>query len=107
MHFGFTNEQLELQKRIREFVEKEIKPGAIERDESRIFPYEIISKLAAQGYSGLPVPKEYGGQGKGYQELAIVIEEISKVDVSVAVAISVNISLYGGTLLYADATPEQ
>ncbi len=107
MHFGFTDEQSALQRRIREFVEKEIKPGAIERDESRIFPYEIISKLAAQGYCGLPVPKEYGGQGKGYQELAIVIEEISKVDVSVAVAISVNISLYGGTLLYADATPEQ
>mgnify|MGYP000113888490 CR=1 FL=1 len=69
----------------------------LERDETRVYDVELYQELSRMGFIGLPYAKEYGGQGLGYLEYAIAIEEISKVDPSLSVSFSVATSLYGGS----------
>ena len=107
MDFSLSKTQLEVQEKVREYAQKVVAPGAIARDDSKEFPEEIVQGMAKEGFVGIPIPKEFGGQGLGYQEYAIAMEELSKVDAGVSVARTVNTSLYGGTILTSDATPEQ
>ncbi len=106
MDFSFTPEQEELRAKIAAFAQEECAPGARARDESREAPFDIIRKLGEQGFTGQSFPVEIGGAGKGYTEYAICMEELSKVDCGVSVAHTVNCSLYGGTIMNSDATPE-
>ncbi len=82
-------------------------PKVLERDETRVYDVELYQELSRMGFIGLPYAKEYGGQGLGYLEYAIAIEEISKVDPSLSVSFSVATSLYGGSLYFSEATDEQ
>ncbi len=93
MLFQLTEEQLMIQKAARDFAQNECLPGVIERDEKQQFPREQISKLADLGFLGMMVDPQYGGAGMDTISYVLAMEEISKVDASVSVCMSVNNSL--------------
>ena len=106
MDFVFTEEQLMIQKAARDFAINDCLPGVIERDELQRFPKEQIEKLADLGFMGMMVNPEYGGSGLDTVSYVLAMEEISKIDASTSVCVSVNNSLvcYG---LEAFGTEEQ
>ncbi len=77
----------------REFAEKEVKPLAIEVDETEEFPMETVEKMAKAGFMGIPIPKEYGGQGCDVLTYAMCVEELAKVCGTTAVIVSAHTSL--------------
>jgi alkylation response protein AidB-like acyl-CoA dehydrogenase len=93
MQFKLTEEQLMIQKAARDFAQTECLPGVIERDEHQKFPEEQISKLADLGFMGMMVDPKYGGAGLDTASYVLAMEEISKVDASTSVCMSVNNSL--------------
>lgn len=93
MNFDLTVDQKLIMKTAKDFAETEIAPSAIERDKSAEFPSEIISKLGELGFMGMMVSPEYGGAGLDTISYILALMEISKVDASVGVIISVNNSL--------------
>lgn len=93
MNFNFTEEQLMIQQTAKEFALSEIAPSAVERDKNGEFPYEIIKKLGELGFMGMMVPPEFGGAGLDTISYVLAMIEISKVDASVGVIMSVNNSL--------------
>jgi len=93
MNFSFTEEQLMIKQTAKEFAESEIAPTAVERDLKAEFPYEIVKKLGELGFMGMMVPPEWGGAGLDTISYVLAMEEISKVDASVGVIMSVNNSL--------------
>lgn len=93
MNFDFTEEQLMIQQTAKEFAESEIAPSAIERDKSAEFPHEIVKKLGELGFMGMMVPPKYDGAGMDTVSYVLAMIEISKVDASVGVIMSVNNSL--------------
>ncbi|MBM3400722.1 MAG: acyl-CoA dehydrogenase [Bacteroidetes bacterium] len=93
MFFAFTEEQLMIQQAARDFATSELKPGVIERDEQQKFPHEQIKKLGELGFLGMMVDPKYNGSGLDTISYVLAIEELSKVDASAAVAVSVNNSL--------------
>jgi alkylation response protein AidB-like acyl-CoA dehydrogenase len=93
MHFELTEEHLMIQKAARDFAQNELKPGVIERDEKQIFPAEQIKKLGELGFLGMMVDPKYGGSGLDTISYVIAMEELSKVDASASVVVSVNNSL--------------
>jgi alkylation response protein AidB-like acyl-CoA dehydrogenase len=93
MHFQLSEEHLMIQQAARDFAQTECLPGVIERDERQQFPKEQIEKLADLGFMGMMVPQEYGGAGLDTVSYVLAMEEISKVDASVSVCMSVNNSL--------------
>lgn len=93
MNFEFTEEQLMIQQAARHFAQHECLPGVIERDEKQQFPQEQIIKLAELGFMGMMVKPEYGGAGMDTVSYVLAMEEISKIDASVSVCMSVNNSL--------------
>ncbi|MBP7809914.1 MAG: acyl-CoA dehydrogenase [Bacteroidia bacterium] len=93
MHFQLTEEHLMIQKAAREFAQNELKPGVIERDELQKFPTEQIKKMAELGFLGMMVDPKYGGGGMDAISYVLAMEEISKVDASCSVVMSVNNSL--------------
>jgi alkylation response protein AidB-like acyl-CoA dehydrogenase len=93
MNFNLTEEQMMIQQTAREFAEQEIAPTAIERDKNGIFPAEIIKKMGELGFMGMMVNPKYDGAGMDTISYALAMMEISKVDASVGVIMSVNNSL--------------
>ena len=93
MDFNFTEEQLAVRDAAREFAQMELAPGVIERDEKEIFPTEQIRKMGEMGFLGMMVNPQYGGGGMDTISYVLAMEEISKVDASAAVVMSVNNSL--------------
>ncbi|MDB5060365.1 MAG: acyl-CoA dehydrogenase [Mucilaginibacter sp.] len=93
MHFELTEEHLMIRQAARDFAQTELKPGVIERDEQQKFPAEQIKKLGELGFLGMMVSPEYGGSGMDAISYCIVMEELSKVDASASVVVSVNNSL--------------
>jgi len=93
MMFQLTEEQLMIQKAARDFAQTECLPGVIERDEKQQFPREQVMKLADLGFLGMMVDPQYGGAGMDTISYVLAMEEISKVDASVSVVMSVNNSL--------------
>ncbi len=93
MEFILTEEQQMIQKAARDFAQNECLPGVIERDEKQEFPREQIEKLADLGFMGMMVSPEYGGSGMDTVSYVLAMEEISKIDASVSVCMSVNNSL--------------
>ncbi len=96
MNFELTEQQQMLQQSVREFAEKELLPGVIERDEKSEFPVEAFKELGKRGWLGLPFPKELGGSEGGYMGYVLAVEEISKVDASMGISFSVATSLCAG-----------
>ena len=93
MNFQLTEEHLMIQKMARDFAQTELLPGVIERDEKQYFPQELIRKMAEMGFFGLMVDPKYGGGGLDTISYVLVMEELSKVDASASVIVSVNNSL--------------
>nr|WP_294944932.1 acyl-CoA dehydrogenase [uncultured Mucilaginibacter sp.] len=93
MQFELTEEHLMIRQAARDFAQTELKPGVIERDEHQKFPAEQIKKLGELGFLGMMVSPEYGGSGMDAISYSIVMEELSKVDASASVVVSVNNSL--------------
>jgi len=93
MNFQLSEEQLMIKQAAKDFAINECLPGVIERDEHQTFPKEQIEKLADLGFMGMMVKPEYGGGGLDTMSYVIAMEEISKVDASVSVCMSVNNSL--------------
>lgn len=84
----FTDEQIAIRDTIRDFAENEIRPIIMKYDESQEFPIDIFHKLGEMGFMGILVPEKYGGAGLGYIEYAIIIEELAKVDPSIALSVA-------------------
>ncbi|MDP1971348.1 MAG: acyl-CoA dehydrogenase family protein, partial [Sediminibacterium sp.] len=93
MHFQLSEEHLMIQKAARDFAQNECKPGVIERDELQKYPREQVMKLAELGFMGMMVSPDYGGAGMDTLSYVLAMEEISKVDASTSVSMSVNNSL--------------
>src|SRR3972149_1316310 len=99
MDFDLSPEQEQIRKLARDFADREIAPGARERDRGQIFPAEILRKMAPLGFLGGPVPQEYGGMGIDYISHALSTEEVGRADSSVRTTLSVQISLVELTIL--------
>ena len=93
MEFQASQDQQMLRDMVRQFVEKEAKPTAAQRDDEAIWPTELVKKMGELGLLGVAVKEEYGGSALDYISYAIVIEELSRVDASLGVIASVNNSL--------------
>ena len=93
MNFEFTEEQLMIQQAARDYAERELILDVLERDEKAIFPERHIKNLAELGFMGMMVDPEYGGSGMDTISYVLAMEEISKVDASTSVVMSVNNSL--------------
>ncbi len=93
MDFEFTSEQNHLRKAVRDFAEAEIGPHVLEWDENQTFPLDVIKKAGEMGLLGAIFPEELGGAGFGYIEYAIIIEELARVDPSVALIVAAHNSL--------------
>ncbi len=106
MNEELTDQHILLRQTIREFAEGEVAPVAEELDRESQFPYEIVAKLADLGLMGMPVPEEFGGGGLDTLSYAIAIEELARVDSSVAITVAAHTSL--GTMpIVMFGTPEQ
>lgn len=93
MNIQLTEEHLMIQKAARDFAQNELLPGVIERDELQKFPHEQMKKLGELGFMGMMVDPKYGGSGMDSISYVLVMEELSKVDASASVCVSVNNSL--------------
>ena len=93
MNFQLTEEQLAVQEAARDFAQTELLPGVIERDTEARFPTEQIHKMGALGFMGMMVDPAYGGGGMDTISYVIAMEELSKIDASASVSMSVNNSL--------------
>jgi len=93
MDFGFTSEQQQLRKTIREFCEAEIRPHVMEWDESQEFPDAIFRALGKMGVLGAVFPEDLGGSGYSYVDYSIVMEELARVDPSIALSVAAHVSL--------------
>lgn len=93
MNFELTEEQLQIKRSVREFAEGEIAPHVMEWDEAQHFPKELWPKLAQLNLTGILFPEELGGAGLGYVEYATIIEELARVDGSIALGVAAHNSL--------------
>jgi len=93
MDFKYTEEQLAVQDAARDFAQQVLKPGVIDRDRDMIFPTEEVKQMAEMGFLGMMAPPEYGGGGMDTISYVMAMEEISKIDNSCSVIMSVNNSL--------------
>ena len=105
MQFDLTDEQQDIRRLVRDFADGEVRPVAEELDREKRFPYEIVAKLGELGLMGIPFPEEYGGGGADYLSYAIAIEELARVDSSVAITVAAHTSL-GTWPLYAFGSDE-
>ena len=93
MNFKLTEEHLLVRDAAREFATNELLPGVIERDNTQSFPIEIIRKMGELGFMGIMVDPKYGGSGMDTISYVLIMEELSKIDASASVIVSVNNSL--------------
>ena len=106
MDFSLTEEHLMIRDAARDFAQTELLPGVIERDNAQTFPDDIVRKMGELGFMGIMVDPKYGGSGMDAVSYVLIMEELSKIDASASVMVSVNNSLvcYG---LEAFGTEEQ
>lgn len=93
MDFSLSEEHEMIRDAAREFAQNELLPGVIERDEKQHFPKELIKKMGEMGFLGMMAPTEFGGGGMDTISYVLVMEELSKIDASASVIVSVNNSL--------------
>lgn len=93
MDFNLTEEHLMIQEAARDFAQTELLPGVIERDEKQHFPAELVKKMGDLGFLGIMVDPKYGGSGMDAISYVLIMEELSKIDASASVIVSVNNSL--------------
>lgn len=95
MNFVLTEEQEMTRKMVRDFAEKEVQPGADERDDKEEFSRELFDKMGELGLTGIPWPEEYGGGDCDFVSYVIAVEELSRVDASAGITLSAHTSLAG------------
>jgi len=106
MNFDLEQEHLLLRDTVRSFALEKVAPAAEELDREKRFPYELVAELAELGLMGMTIPEEYGGAGADTLSYAIAVEELTRVDSSVAVTVAAHHSL--GTLpIWLFGTEEQ
>ncbi len=93
MDFSLTEEHIMIRDAARDFAQTELLPGVIERDNAQIFPDELVKKMGALGFMGIMVDPKYGGSGMDAISYVLIMEELSKIDASASVMVSVNNSL--------------
>src|SRR3954453_11216768 len=93
MDFDLSPDHDLIRKTARDFAEQEVAPVAEELDKEKRFPYEIVAKLGELGFMGIPFPEEYGGAGADTLAYAIAVEELTRVDSSVAITMCSHTSL--------------
>ena len=96
----------QLAKTVRDFAQSVVAPVAAKHDEEHSFPYQVVSGMADMGLFGLPFPEEYGGMGGDYFALCLALEELAKVDQSVAITLEAGVSL-GAMPVYRFGTEAQ
>jgi short/branched chain acyl-CoA dehydrogenase len=106
MDFDLPPEHELIRRTVREFAEGEVAPVAEELDRTKAFPYEIVAKLGALNLMGIPFPEEYGGGGGDTLAYALAVEELTRVDSSVAITLCAHTSL-GTQPLYLFGSEEQ
>ena len=106
MDFELTDEQRLLRDTVRDFANQEVKPVAEELDRTKAFPYELVAKMGELGLMGIPFPEQYGGGGADTLAYALAVEELTRIDSSVAITMAAHTSL--GTMpIYLWGTDEQ
>jgi short-chain 2-methylacyl-CoA dehydrogenase len=106
MDFELTDEQRLLRDTVRDFARQEVAPVAEELDRTKSFPYELVAKMGELGMMGIPFPEEYGGGGADTLAYALAVEELTRVDSSVAITMAAHTSL--GTMpIHLWGTEEQ
>ena len=106
MDFELTDEQRLFRDTVRDFARGEVAPVAEELDRTKAFPYELVAKMGELGFMGIPFPEEYGGGGADTMSYALAVEELTRIDSSVAITMAANTSL--GTMpIYMWGTEEQ
>jgi alkylation response protein AidB-like acyl-CoA dehydrogenase len=107
MDFNYTQEQVQLRNAVREFALAEIAPHVSHWDENQIFPLDAIKRAGQLGYMGAIFPEELGGAGLSYIEYAIIIEELARVDPSVALIIAAHNSLCANHIYLAGSDEQK
>ena len=106
MNFDLSDDHALLQRTVRDFAEQEVAPVAAELDRTKAFPYDLVHKLGQLHLMGIPFPEEYGGAGADTLAYAIAVEELTRVDSSVAITLCAHTSL-GTQPIYLFGTEEQ
>lgn len=106
MDFTFSSEQEAFRKVVRDFAVAEIAPRAEEMDETGEFPTDLVLKMGDLGLFGIPFPEEYGGMGGDFTTLCIAIEELARIDSSMAITLEAGVGL-GGMPIFLFGTEEQ
>ncbi len=106
MHFELAEEQQAIRALVRDFADGEVRPVAEELDRTKAFPYAIVTKLGELGLMGIPYPEEFGGGGADNLSYAIAVEELARVDSSVAITVAAHTSL-GTWPIFAFGSEEQ
>ncbi len=101
MDFGFSPEQNQLRKSIRDFAEAEMRPYVSEWDETQEFPIDVFRELGKLGVLGAVFPESVGGSGYSYVDYAIIMEELARVDPSIALSVAAHISLCANHIFLA------
>ncbi|WP_104172534.1 acyl-CoA dehydrogenase family protein [Arthrobacter sp. Y81] len=104
--FELSEEYQDLSNTVREFADEVVAPVSAKHDEEHSFPYEVVSKMADMGLFGLPFPEEFGGMGGDYFALALALEQLGRVDQSVAITLEAGVSL-GAMPVYRFGTDAQ
>jgi short-chain 2-methylacyl-CoA dehydrogenase len=93
MNFDLSPEHELIRRTVREFAEEQVEPVAAELDREHRFPYELVEQMAELGLMGMPIPEEYGGGGTDTLSYAIAVEELTRIDSSVAITMAAHVSL--------------
>jgi short-chain 2-methylacyl-CoA dehydrogenase len=93
VNFDLTEEQELVRRTVRDFAEQKVAPVAEELDREHRFPYDLVAELAELGLMGMPIPEEYGGGGSDTLSYAIAVEELTRIDSSVAITVAAHTSL--------------
>ncbi|MBE0009294.1 MULTISPECIES: acyl-CoA dehydrogenase family protein [unclassified Arthrobacter] len=106
MNFELSEEYQDLVDTVREFADEVVAPVSAKHDEEHSFPYAVVDQMADMGLFGLPFPEEFGGMGGDYFALCLALEQLARVDQSVAITLEAGVSL-GAMPVYRFGTEEQ
>jgi short-chain 2-methylacyl-CoA dehydrogenase len=106
MNFDLDDDTRLLQQTVRDFAVQEVRPVAEELDRTKAFPYELVSKMGELGWMGIPFPEEYGGAGGTSLQYTVAVEELTRIDSSVAITMCAHTSL-GTQPVYLFGSEEQ
>ncbi|NMR31127.1 acyl-CoA dehydrogenase family protein [Crystallibacter degradans] len=104
--FSLSEDHQDLVDAVRDFADQVVAPVSAKHDEDHTFPYDVVKQMGEMGLFGLPFPEEYGGMGGDYFALALALEQLGRVDQSVAITLEAGVSL-GAMPIYRFGTEEQ